>query len=162
MVDMSIFLQMINSQKLVLLDAFRVYYSASGHVFLRQDQLLYTWTYTTLPSCFMIHNDMLTIIISLLTCFVLFSSPATTLKIVSFATVFSSLVISLSDVFTSTVVMPKHWTFYIQGSVLPLSFCGTWSGSMCNVHITLQEPQVVVLMLCIMAFIYQVGLSPYI
>ena len=43
-------------------------------------------------------------------------------------------------------------TFHFQGSDLPLSFCGTYSGSMNNVHIALQELQVVALILHKLAY----------
>ena len=46
----------------------------------------------------------------------------------------------------------SHWAFYFQGAGLPLSVSGSWSGSMCRAHIALQELQVVVMMLCRMAF----------
>ena len=49
--------------------------------------------------------------------------------------------------------MPSHQGFYFEGSGLPLSFCRALSGSMCNVHIALQELQAGVLMLCIMVFL---------
>ena len=40
----------------------------------------------------------------------------------------------------STDAMPPHWVFCFQGSGLPVSSCGTWSGSMWKFNITLQEP----------------------
>ena len=49
-------------------------------------------------------------------------------------------------------VMPNHWAFHFQGSGLPLSFHGTWSDSVCRIHIALWELQVPVLMLHEMAF----------
>ena len=45
------------------------------------------------------------------------------------------------------VVTTGAWSFYFQGSVLSVSFCRTWSGSLCIVLIALQEPQVDALML---------------
>ena len=47
--------------------------------------------------------------------------------------------------------MPDHWTFYFQGSGLPLSYCATRSGSVYMVHIVLQELLALALMLCQMA-----------
>ena len=47
---------------------------------------------------------------------------------------------------------PLIWAFYFQGSGLPLSVSGTWSGSLCRAHIALQELQAVAIMLCRMAF----------
>ena len=48
--------------------------------------------------------------------------------------------------------MPTHWAFYFQGSDLPLSVTGSWSGSMSRVHIALQELQGIAMMLHRMAF----------
>ena len=48
--------------------------------------------------------------------------------------------------------MPAHWTFYFQGSGVPLSFSGPWSGSMCRAYIALQELQAIAVMLHRMAF----------
>ena len=48
----------------------------------------------------------------------------------------------------ATDVMPSHWAFYFQGSGLPLSVSGYLSGSRYKVHISLQEPQAVAMMLC--------------
>ena len=46
----------------------------------------------------------------------------------------------LVDVVIATDMhMPTHWAFYFQGSGLPLSVSGPWSGSMCRAHIALQE-----------------------
>ena len=51
------------------------------------------------------------------------------------------------------LLMPcPHWAFYFQGSGLPLSVSGPWSGSMCRAHIALQELQAIAMMLCRMAF----------
>ena len=52
----------------------------------------------------------------------------------------------------ATDAMPSHWAFYCQGSGLPLSVSGSWSGSMCRVYIALQELQAIAMMLCRMAF----------
>ena len=65
----------------------------------------------------------------------------------------------LSDVVIATDAMLTHWAFYYQGSGLPLSVSGSWSGSMCRAHIVLQEFQAVAMMLCRMAFTYLVSLS---
>ena len=48
--------------------------------------------------------------------------------------------------------MPTHWAFYFQGSGLPLSVSGPRSGSMCRVHIAMQELQAIAMMLHRMAF----------
>ena len=58
----------------------------------------------------------------------------------------------LPDVVIATDAMATHWAFYFQGSGLPLSVSGSWSGSMCRVHIALQVLQTVAMMLCRMAF----------
>ena len=50
----------------------------------------------------------------------------------------------LPDVVIATDATPTHWAAYFQGSGLPLSFSGAWSGSMCSLsraHIALQELQ---------------------
>ena len=48
--------------------------------------------------------------------------------------------------------MPTHWAFHFQGSGLPLSVSGPWSGSMWRAYIVLQELQPVAKMLHRMAF----------
>ena len=58
----------------------------------------------------------------------------------------------LPDVVIATEATPTHCAFYFQGSVLPLSVSGAWSGSLCRAHIALQELQAVAVMLCRMAF----------
>ena len=58
----------------------------------------------------------------------------------------------LPDVVIATDAMPTHWAFYFQESGLPLLVGGSWLGSMCGVHIALQELQAVAMMLCRMAF----------
>ena len=58
----------------------------------------------------------------------------------------------LPDVVIATDAMPTHWAFYFQGSGLPLSVSGSWSGSMCRANIALQELQAVAMMLYRMAF----------
>ena len=45
----------------------------------------------------------------------------------------------LPDIVIITDAAPDHWTFNFQGSGLPISFSGTWSGSMHEDHIALQE-----------------------
>ena len=52
----------------------------------------------------------------------------------------------------ATDATPTHWAFYFQGSGLPLSISGTWSGSLSRAHIALQELQAVAVMLRRMAF----------
>ena len=52
----------------------------------------------------------------------------------------------------ATVATPTHWPFYFQGSGLPLSISGSWSGPMCMAYIALQELQVITMMLHRMAF----------
>ena len=58
----------------------------------------------------------------------------------------------LPDVVIATDAMPTHWAFYFQGSGLPLSVSGAWSGSLSRAHIALQELQAVAIMLHRMAF----------
>ena len=58
----------------------------------------------------------------------------------------------LPDVVIATDAMPTHWAFYFQGSGLPLSFSGSWSGSLCRAHIALQELQAVAMLQHRMAF----------
>ena len=58
----------------------------------------------------------------------------------------------LPDVVIATDAAPTHWAFYFQGSGLPLSVSGAWSGSMSRARIALQELQAVAIMLCSMAF----------
>ena len=59
---------------------------------------------------------------------------------------------ALPDVVIAIDAMPSHLAFYFQGSGLPLSVDGSWSGSMCRAHIALQEFQAISMMLCRMAF----------
>ena len=58
----------------------------------------------------------------------------------------------LPDMVIATDATPTHCTFYFQGAGLPLLVNGAWSGSLCRVHIALQELQAVAIMLCRMAF----------
>ena len=58
----------------------------------------------------------------------------------------------LPDVVTATDATSTHWAFYFQGSGLPLSVSGSWSGSMCRAHIAFQELQAIGIMLHRMAF----------
>ena len=58
----------------------------------------------------------------------------------------------LPDVVIATDATPTHWAFYFQGSGLPLSLSGAWSGSLARAHIALQELQAVAVMLHRMAF----------
>ena len=58
----------------------------------------------------------------------------------------------LPDVVIATDATPTHWAIYFQGSGLPLSVSGAWSGSLSRAHIALQELQAVAIMLCRMAF----------
>ena len=58
----------------------------------------------------------------------------------------------LPDMVTATDSMPTHWAFYFQGSSLPSSVSGSWSGSMCRAHIALQELQGIAMTLHKMAF----------
>ena len=41
----------------------------------------------------------------------------------------------LPDVVIATDATPTCWAFYFQGSGLPLSVSGTWSGSLSRAHI---------------------------
>ena len=52
----------------------------------------------------------------------------------------------------ATDATPTHWAFYFQGSGLPLSVSGPWSGYMCWAHIALQELQAIAMMLHRMTF----------
>ena len=56
------------------------------------------------------------------------------------------------DMVIATDAMPTHWAIYFHGSGLSLSFIGPSLGSMCKVHISLQELQAIAIMLCRMAF----------
>ena len=58
----------------------------------------------------------------------------------------------LPDVVIATDATCTHWAFYFQGSGLPLSVSGAWSGSLSRAHIALQELQAVAIMLHRMAF----------
>ena len=58
----------------------------------------------------------------------------------------------LSNVVIATDAMPTHWAFYFQGSGLPSSVSGPWSGSICRDHIALQELHTIAMMLYRMAF----------
>ena len=58
----------------------------------------------------------------------------------------------LPDVVIATNATPTHWDFYFQGSGLPLSVSGSWSGPMHRAHISMQELQVIAMMLHRMAF----------
>ena len=58
----------------------------------------------------------------------------------------------LPDVVIATDATPAHWVFYFQGSGLPLSVSGAWSGSLSRAHIALQELQAVAVKLHRMAF----------
>ena len=58
----------------------------------------------------------------------------------------------LPDMVIATDATPTHWAFYFQGSGLPLSVSGAWSGSLSRAHIALQELQAVAVILCRMAF----------
>ena len=55
---------------------------------------------------------------------------------------------ALLDVVIAMDATSIHWTFYLQGSGLPLSMGVPWSGSMCRVHVALKVLQAVALMLC--------------
>ena len=58
----------------------------------------------------------------------------------------------LPNVVIATDTMATHWAFYFQGSGLPSSVSGSWSGSMCRAQIALQELQAIAMMLHRMAF----------
>ena len=83
--------------------------------------------------------------------FSLFSFMSTGM-VISFATESSPLQFSLPDVVISTDTTPTHWAFYFQGSGVPLSVSGSWSGSMCRAHVAWQELQAIAIMLGRMAF----------
>ena len=52
----------------------------------------------------------------------------------------------------ATDASPSHGAFYFQRTRFPLTYSGTWPGSVYNIHIVLQELYAVALMLCKMAF----------
>ena len=58
----------------------------------------------------------------------------------------------LPEVVIATVAMPTYWAFSFQGSGVPLLVSRPWSGSICRVHIALQELQAIAMMLHRMAF----------
>ena len=58
----------------------------------------------------------------------------------------------LPDVVIAIDATPTLWAFYFQGSGLPLSVSGAWSGSLSRAHIALQELYAVAVMLYRMAF----------
>ena len=62
------------------------------------------------------------------------------------------LQLPLPDVAVATDAKSTHWAFYFQGTGLPLSISGSWSGSWCRTHIALQELQAITMMLHRMAF----------
>ena len=43
---------------------------------------------------------------------------------------------------------PNHWPFYVEGSGFPISFCGTWTGFVHKILITLQKLKALALILC--------------
>ena len=53
----------------------------------------------------------------------------------------------LTYVVNATDAKHTYWAFYFQGSGLPLLVSGSWSGSLCRAHITLQELQAIAMML---------------
>ena len=58
----------------------------------------------------------------------------------------------LTDAVIAIDATPTYWALYFQSSSLPLSMSGSWSSSICMVHIALQELQAFAVMLCRMAF----------
>ena len=74
-----------------------------------------------------------------------------TMVTVSFVAESSSLAVPC-DLVIAIDATPTNWAFYFQGSEFPLSMSGTWSGSMCRVHIAFQELQATLLMLSRMTF----------
>ena len=56
------------------------------------------------------------------------------------------------DVVVPTDAIPHHWPFLFSGLWDSHILLYLWSGSMHKVHISLQELQAVVLILCYMAF----------
>ena len=73
-------------------------------------------------------------------------------RLVSVAAEAVPFIYPLPEVVAATDAMPSHLAFYLQGSGVSISCCGTWCGSVCRVHITLQELQAIALMLCKMVF----------
>ena len=58
----------------------------------------------------------------------------------------------LPDVVIASDAMPTHWAFYFQRTGLSLSVSGSWSGSLCEAHIALQELQAIAMMQFRMVF----------
>ena len=80
--------------------------------------------------------------------FLPFSSSAVSASEAFFiSAVWSPMWFLLPDMVIASDGMPHHWAFYFQGSEIAISCSGIWSGSMCKVHITLQELQAVAFML---------------
>ena len=70
-------------------------------------------------------------------CFFFFlSTYASTSETVSVEQ-YISLQCSLPDVVISTDAILSHWAFYFEGFGLPLALSGSWSDSICKVHIAL-------------------------
>ena len=61
-----------------------------------------------------------------------------------------SLEFPLPDVVITSNTTPPHWAFYVQDSEVSVCCYVTWSGSIYNVHIALQELKTVVRMVHIM------------
>ena len=58
----------------------------------------------------------------------------------------------LPGVVITVDALPYHFTFYFQGSGLPLVFCSTWSSSVHDIHVALEKLQAGAQMLHRMAF----------
>ena len=81
-----------------------------------------------------------------------FSSSASTSEIAPIATVWLTCDFLFLLWVLFLMLQPVIVPFYFQGLGLPVSFSGSWSYSIHKVHIALQEPQMVLLMLQRMAF----------
>ena len=121
----------------------KAYFCASGHSLLQQ------W-------CCVIQSDMLNVSHSPVHLFSFFHFLDSVLcQLQRLSHLQQSQVpfqLSLPDVVIATDVTPTHWTFCFRSPGLALFMSGSWLGSMCRVHIAIQEFQAVVLMLCRLAF----------
>ena len=118
-------------------------YSQSGHVFLSKTNFCANGHWQLCQLCHVIDGDMLNVFHSPAHLFCCFYFPLLALHRLqklsqlqwsSFPPWFP-----FPDVLITTDATTDHWDFCCQGSGLPLFFSGTWSDSICKVHMTLQE-----------------------
>ena len=97
--------------------------------------------------CHVIHSDMLSVYHSPTQLFLhVHFSLSTLCQLEQLSNLQQSpvpLQFPLPNVVIATDAAPTHWAFYFQGSGLPLSVNGAWSGSLSRAHIALQELQAV-------------------